>query len=303
LSAHGDAGIGDAGTILRRSLSTIREVPLECPRRVQGTPLHTGASAVFSCLARPRGVRWRHPPATRWFRSAALRSPKPRSNTGWAWRPRAARAPRPLPSTPAVPVPPSYTAWHLLPEIDRAEAGQGPGCPDRSVAQDAVRNAVQVAERPRCLVLDLIGVGHRRRLFTGGQGQRQGSQEGIRKNQDPAVPQARRNSRNSSRTSGQTVSDLLLRVKLNMPLAENPEEGRGGQRHPHQGRDRQVLQRKTSRATERRKKRSVEIVLTRPKRRQERQEGSRIGQELCQRGQEQVDRPDEQGQRRPAAWK
>ena len=99
-------------------------------------------------------------------------------------------------------------------------------------------------------------------------------------------------------SSGQTVSDLLLRVKLNLLSSKIQEkiakqkakitqaqiekyynenkshfgtpEKRNDRDHPHQDRSSG----------------------------QEGQAGNRIGQELCERGQEHVDRPDQQGQRR-----
>ena len=72
--------------------------------------------------------------------------------------------------------------------------------PRRRTAQlkSRVRTAVQVAADRGAGLPDLLAVGARRSRIAGREAHRRGSQEAVRKNQGPAVPEGRRNSKNSS---------------------------------------------------------------------------------------------------------
>ncbi len=101
-------------------------------------------------------------------------------------------------------------------------------------------------------------------------------------------------------TSGQTVSDLLLRVKLNLLSTKIQQQSPKAKARLRRRRSRSTTT-KTSPASDRPKSATCEIILTKTEAAaQQRQEGNRIGQELRERRQERVDRPDQQGQGRPA---
>ena len=177
--SHARAVLGGKKHSSKLLYARVRAYPLECPRRVQETPLHIGARRRFLCLARPGGVRRRH--SQRRGR-AGRQQPDHESDlrtldvgrvglerddrdgqNGQAGRPRSAGLHR----------------MHRASRSDRGETGQGPVQADEDGAEVRVRTAVHVVEAGGARLPDLLGVGDRRSLPPGREGVRRGSQERI----------------------------------------------------------------------------------------------------------------------------
>ena len=182
-------------------------------------------------------------------------------NTGWASAASSCAAATAA-AKPVVPEPPDYTACIAHLKATARETGQRPDSADRSAAEDPVRTAVQIAAAGGARLPDLLAVGARRSRIAGREGQRQGSQEAVRENQDTSSSPRRPNSKNSSRPRARRVSDLLLRVKLNMLSSENPEEDRQRAKATSPRPKSRSTTTKTSRTSARRKSATCEIILT-----------------------------------------
>ena len=153
--------------------------------------VHLGARRRFLCRHRPGRVR-RASPATRSCRSTARRSPRPRSNTGCRWLGFDRLERRTTAAKPVVPDPPDYTACIAHLEATAAKPAKGSGQADQDSAEERVRTAVQIAAAGGARLPDLLVLGARRSRIAGREGERRGSQERVRKDQERAVPQARR---------------------------------------------------------------------------------------------------------------
>ena len=124
-----------------------------------------------------------------------------------------------------IPVPPNYTECIAHLEATAAKPAKGQAKPTKRAAEVRVRTAVHVAEAGGARLPDLIGVGDRRSLQPRREGVRRGSQEGIRKNQEPAVPQGGR----IRKIPGDLGSDRLGSAaarEAEHALFENPAEDR-----------------------------------------------------------------------------
>ena len=116
---------------------------------------------------------------------------------------------------PVVPDPPDYTACIAHLEATAAKARQGPVQADDGAAEERVRTAVQIAAAGGARLLDLLVVGARRSRITGREGERPEVKKQFEKIKNEQFPKAAEFQKFLA-TSGQTVSDLLLRVKLNL---------------------------------------------------------------------------------------
>ena len=176
---------------------------------------------------------------------------------------------------------------------------KGRRAPTEAALKIAVRAAVQIAAAGGARLPHLLQLGDRRSEVAGREDLRQGSQEAVRKNQEPAVPEGGRIRKIPENVGPERVRPAAAR-EAEPALAENPAEDRQTEVESHAGADRQVLQRKPETLRRRRKAQPADHPHQDRSAGEEGQAGNRIGQELRKRRQARVDRPDEQVQRRQA---
>ncbi len=179
---------------LRNSLSTTSRSSATVPAVVSMTPRSFAAlGAVLFALVGLSACGGGGCPATPSCRSTARRSPRrlqPLDGRG-----RRLDTAGTSVGKPVAPEPPELHGLH------RAPAGTGEtetrGQEDQSAADDAqledtVRNAVQIALAGGARLPDLLRVGDRRSQLARREAVRRRSQEAVRENQAPAVPESRR---------------------------------------------------------------------------------------------------------------
>ena len=128
-------------------------------------------------------------------------------------------------------------------------------------------------------------LGDRRSELAGREGHRQGSQEAVRENQEPAVPEGRGIRKIPEDVRAERLRPAAAR-EAEPAVAENPAEDRQTEAESHAGADREVLQRKQIALRDAGKAQPAIILTKTEAAGEEGQAGNRIGQELRERRQE-----------------
>ncbi len=209
-AAGGDAR-GGLDPALRFSLSTpsgvSARVPASCPESF-ASPRRLAPFCLPSWGC-PRAAAW---PATPSSRSTATRSPKTRSTTGWAWRRRRARRPRPANRR--------YRFRRTTRRASRAAKAAAKPAKGQTAPTEAALKS-QCEQQYKSLQQEVLGflissnwvLGEAKSLGVKISDKEVKKQfEKIKSQQFPKSAEFEK----FLKTSGQTVSDLLLRVKLNL---------------------------------------------------------------------------------------
>ena len=202
---------------------------------------------------------------------------------------------------PVVPVPPNYSACiaHLAGHLarNRPKVRKLPPTPQlKSQCERSTNRSAGGARLP-----DLLLLGDRRSQIARCQVDRQGSPQAVRKNQAPAVPESRPNSKNSWRPPGQIGLRPAAAREAEPALAENPAEDRQStkRKSPQAQIQKYYNENKSRYGTP--EKRNVEIILTKTEAAaKSAKKEIESGKSFCERRQEGLDRPDQQGQGRSA---
>ena len=261
---------------------------------------HRGARRRFVCRRGARRVRGRRSRQCRRAASTARRSRRPRSTTGWLSPPPRARPPpaanvqsRSSPNRPTT-RPASRTSKRPRQSPPRARSRR-----PRTLKSQCEQQYTALKQQVLGFLISsnwVIGEAAELGVKVSATRKSRSSSTKSRTSSSPRKP----NSRNSSPASGQTVSDLLLRVKLNMLSPKIQQKvTKEASKKPTQKRRSQKYYNEHKSQYGQPEKRDVLIVLTKTEAAgQAGQEGNRIGQELRERRQGEFDRPDQQGRRR-----